>query len=180
MPSLPSSSPPPPPSSSSSSSSSPCSSSSPSSSSPSSFPSTFLSYFSISLISTSLLISHSLAPTTTSNTGGFFNGGFTGGNAAQQQQPQKIELAMSHEPYGKLPDIPVPPARVKALPTTPSTIARPLTPRTNQSLYKLTPKSVKKLLIGMEQAASPSAGDMDQRYACELCSVVSNCINLVY
>lgn len=118
----------------------------------------------------------SLSPTGTNTTGGFFSGGFSGGNAQQQQQ-QKVELAMSHEPYGKLPDIPVPVARVKALPTTP-TVGKPLTP-TSASQYKLTPKSVKKLMIGMEQAPYPATADIDQRVINELISPQSNFKRLV-
>jgi hypothetical protein len=93
----------------------------------------------------------------------YFGGGFTGANnAVSPQQQVKTELLMTHDPYGKLPDVPLPTQRVKPLPTT-APVAKPSTP--TASHYKLTPKSVKKLMIGMEPCASPSNVDIDQRYS---------------
>jgi hypothetical protein len=113
------------------------------------------------------------APTTS-----FFTGGFGTANAQQQQQQQqqqKTELALDFQPYGKLPDIPLPPPRVRPtqLPTTLDSAKRSShIPPMEVLSYKVTPKSEKPKLIALEfMSTKPSTKtEIEQRVISELVS----------
>lgn len=81
------------------------------------------------------------------------------------QQP-KVELPMTQDPYGKLPDVSMPAARIRPLP---APVVKPATPSSASHSYKLTPKSMKKFLI-MESPSSPAHIDNEQRVLNELLS----------
>jgi nuclear pore complex protein Nup98-Nup96 len=77
-----------------------------------------------------------------------------------------MELALNHEPYGKLPEVAMPPSRTRPLPPL---VPKPATPSSAAAQYKLTPKTMKRLMI-MESPASPAQGDNEQRVLNELLS----------
>jgi len=77
-----------------------------------------------------------------------------------------MELALNHEPYGKLPEVSMPPSRTRPLPPL---VAKPATPSSAAAQYKLTPKTMKRLMI-MESPATPAQGDNEQRVLNELLS----------
>lgn len=73
---------------------------------------------------------------------------------------------MNQDPYGKLPDIPMPAARTRPLP---APVAKPVTPSSASHNYKLTPKTMKRLMI-MESPSSAAPVDNEQRVLNELLS----------
>jgi len=106
-----------------------------------------------------------------------FSGGFgtnTANNAGPQQPKTELLLA-SDDPYGKLPTVSVPASRTRPLP---SPVVKPATPSSASKNYKLTPKSMKRLLI-MDSPASPASVDNEQRVLNELLSPQTHLKKLV-
>jgi hypothetical protein len=77
-----------------------------------------------------------------------------------------LELALNHEPYGKLPEVSMPASRTRPLPPS---VVKPVTPSSISNNYKLTPKTMKRLMV-MESPASPASVDNEQRVLNELLS----------
>jgi len=102
----------------------------------------------------------------TTATPGLFGGGFSSAATNTTQQQPKMELALNHEPYGKLPEVAMPPSRTRPLPPL---VAKPTTPSSAAANYKLTPKTMKRLMI-MESPATHAQGDNEQRVLNELLS----------
>jgi len=82
---------------------------------------------------------------------------------------------MHQDPYGKLPDVPLPASRTRPLP---SPVIKPATPSMASQNYKLTPKTMKRLMI-MDSPASPASVDNEQRVLNELLSPHSHVKKLV-
>jgi len=87
----------------------------------------------------------------------------------------KTELLLGDDPYGKLPTVSMPASRTRPLP---SPVVKPATPSSASKNYKLTPKSMKRLLI-LESPASPASVDNEQRVLNELLSPQTHLKKLV-
>jgi len=81
----------------------------------------------------------------------------------------------AQDAYGKLPVVPLPPSRTRALP---SPVVKPATPSSASQNYKLTPKTMKRLMI-MESVASLVPENNEQRVLNELLSPQTHIKKLV-